>query len=63
MTEKMIARLDDLRARQQAGEHMRCPRCGQDTMKPDLKTNALSRHVENARQVRAARGLQRAEDR
>lgn len=47
MTEKMIARLDDLRARQQAGEHMRCPRCGQDTMKPDLKTNALSRHVEN----------------
>ena len=47
MTEKMIARLDDLRARQQAGEHMRCPRCGQDTMKPDLKTNALSRHVED----------------
>ena len=40
MTEKMIARLDDLRARQQAGEHMRCPRCGQDTMKPDLKTTS-----------------------
>ena len=47
MTEKMIARLADLRARQHAGEHMRCPRCGQDTMKPDLKTNALSRHVED----------------
>ena len=45
MTEKMQKRLADLIARQQAGEYMRCPRCGRDTMKPDLKTNALSRHV------------------
>lgn len=28
MTEKMIARLADLRARQHAGEHMRCPAAG-----------------------------------
>ena len=47
MTEKMQKRLADLIARQQAGEYMRCPRCGRDTMKPDLKTNALSRHVED----------------
>ena len=46
MTEKMQKRLADLIARQQAGEYMRCPRCGRDTMKPDLCTNALSRHVE-----------------
>ena len=32
----------DLKARQQAGEHMPCPRCGKDTMKPDLLTNALA---------------------
>ena len=35
--------LADLRARQEAGEHMLCPRCGRDTMKPSLCTNALSR--------------------
>ena len=35
----------DLKARQQAGEHMPCPRCGKDNMKPDLYTNALSRHA------------------
>ena len=35
--------LADLRARQEAGEHMPCPRCGKDTMKPALCTNALSR--------------------
>ena len=35
--------LADLRARQEAGEHMPCPRCGRDTMKPALYTNALSR--------------------
>ena len=33
--------LADLRARQEAGEHMPCPRCGKDTMKPALCTNAL----------------------
>ena len=36
----------DLKARQQAGEHMPCPRCGKDAMKPDLHTNALSRHAD-----------------
>ena len=39
-------KLLDLKARQQAGEHMPCPRCGKDTMKPDLHTNALSRHAD-----------------
>ncbi len=38
--------LRDLRERQQAGEHMPCPRCGQDTMKLPVMTNALSRHAE-----------------
>jgi len=38
--------LDDLRDRQKAGEHMPCPRCGRDTMKPSLCTNALSRHAD-----------------
>ena len=36
----------DLKARQQTGEHMPCPRCGMDTMKPALHTNALSRHAD-----------------
>ena len=35
--------LDDLKARQQAGEHMACPRCGMDVMKTPVHTNALSR--------------------
>ena len=47
MTEKMKTRLADLRARQQAGEHLLCPRCGQDNMKASLYTNALSRHIED----------------
>ena len=43
MTEKMKNLLADLKARQEAGEHMRCPRCGADTMKEPVHTNALSR--------------------
>lgn len=43
MTEKMNTRLGDLKARQQKGEHMVCPRCGADTMKDPVHTNALSR--------------------
>lgn len=39
-------RLLDLKARQDAGEHMPCPRCGRNTMKPELHTNALSRHAD-----------------
>ena len=38
--------LADLKARQDAGEHMPCPRCGRDSMKPVLATNALSRHAD-----------------
>ena len=45
MTEEMKNALLDLRARQESGEHMPCPRCGRDTMKPKLHTNALSRHA------------------
>lgn len=43
MNERTRKRLLDLKARQDAGEHMPCPRCGMDTMKPALHTNALSR--------------------
>ena len=43
MTERMERRLLDLKARQQAEEHMLCPRCGADTMKEPVCTNALSR--------------------
>ena len=43
MTERMERRLLDLKARQQAGEHMPCPRCGADTLKEPIHTNALSR--------------------
>ena len=46
MNEEMKRALLNLRARQEAGEHMPCPRCGRDTMKPNLYTNALSRHTE-----------------
>ena len=38
-------RLLELKERQERGEYSRCPRCGRDTMKPDLYTNALSRHA------------------
>ena len=43
MTERMKVCLADLTARQEAGEHMRFPRCGADTMKEPVHTNALSR--------------------
>ena len=43
MTERMERRLLDSKARQKAGEHMPCPRCGADTMKEPIHTNALSR--------------------
>ena len=38
--------LTALKARQKAGELMVCPRCGRDSMKPELVTNALSRYAE-----------------
>ena len=43
MTDKTKTRLGDLKARQQRDEHMTCPRCGADTMKNPVHTNALSR--------------------
>lgn len=46
MNTDLISKLLDLKARQESGEHMRCPRCGNDTMKMRLHTNALSRHAD-----------------
>ena len=43
MTERTRNRLADLKARQDVGVHMPCPRCGMDTMKTPVCTNALSR--------------------
>lgn len=42
-TETILA---DFKARQLAGEHMKCPRCGLFTMKPAIHTHALSRHAD-----------------
>lgn len=36
-------RLADLKEAQKKGKYTLCPRCGQNTMKPDLYSNALSR--------------------
>ena len=47
MNEHIEKALADLKNRQSAGEWMPCPRCGRDTMKPELHTNALSRHAED----------------
>ena len=44
MTDRIRKALGDLKARQDAGEHMPCPRCGRDTMKEHVHTNALSRY-------------------
>ena len=46
MTNKIRKALGDLKTRQDAGEHMPCPRCGQDTMNANIHTNALSRHAD-----------------
>lgn len=46
MTEKMKNKLANLKASQAAGEHLPCPRCGRNTMKPEIATNALSRHAD-----------------
>ena len=46
MTDRIRKALGDLKARQDADEHMTCPRCGQDTMKENIYTNALSRHAD-----------------
>lgn len=36
----------DLKAWQDVGEHMVCPRCGVDCMTPKLHHNAFSRHAD-----------------
>lgn len=46
MTDTIRQRLLDLKAAQDADTPMRCPRCGADTMKHPMATNALSRHVD-----------------
>lgn len=46
MTERMRKALVDLKERQEKGSYTLCPRCGRDTMKADLYTNALSRQVD-----------------
>jgi len=46
MTDRIRKALGDWKARQDADEHMTCPRCGQDTMKENIYTNALSRHAD-----------------
>ena len=46
MNERITKALGDLKARQDAGEHIPCPRCGRDTMKENIHTNALSRHAD-----------------
>lgn len=46
MSEEIQNALLDLKARQEAGEHMACPRCGRETMKEKIHTNALSRHAD-----------------
>ena len=46
MTDRIRRALGDLKARQSAGEHMPCPRCGRDTMKENIHTNALSRYAD-----------------
>lgn len=46
MSQDLNPRLLDLRAQQQSGELIYCPRCGQESMKPVLEHNALSRMVD-----------------
>ena len=40
------SRLLDLRARQDMGEKMFCPRCGRNNLKAPLAHNALSRYAD-----------------
>ena len=45
MTDHTKRALLDLKAHQLSGSDHLCPRCGKDTMKQPLHTNALSRHT------------------
>lgn len=44
--EELRKRLADLKARQEAGEHMPCPRCGRDAMETASYIGALSRQAD-----------------
>ena len=46
MTDHAKLALLDLKAHQQSDSNRLCPRCGRDTMKENLITNALSRHAD-----------------
>ena len=46
MNDRIRNTFGDLKARQEAGEYIPCPRCGRDTMKARIHTNALSRHAD-----------------
>ena len=46
MTDRLRKALADLKAKQESGQYTHCPRCGLDTMKPGLHTNALSRQAD-----------------
>ena len=46
MRDEMDRRLLDLKARQDAGEKMPCPRCGRNKLKSPLAHNALSRYAD-----------------
>ena len=46
MTDRIRKAFGDLKARQDGGEHMPCPRCGRDNMKENIHANALSRHAD-----------------
>ena len=46
MTDRIRKALGDLKARQDGGEHMPCPRCGRNTIKENIHSNALSRHAD-----------------
>ena len=46
MTDRIRKVLGDLKARQDAGEYMSCPRCGRNNIKANIHTNAFSRHAD-----------------
>ncbi len=46
MNDEIRKALVDLKARQEAGDSMVCPRCGRESMKPELYTNAMSREAD-----------------
>ena len=46
MTDGMLAAVEALRKREEAGQQVMCPRCGINRLKPELYTNALSRHLD-----------------